>query len=179
MGRWYVYLQHLFQIFIHQGPANKLNLTLSEHNLLFFFALQLTCSKTMDEDSRGVFQHLMRSYAVWLPQQLRFSFGSSSNQVISHAEQPVLRGSGLGTVLTGFKISSKCPGQADCGGHYVFWGIKEEWKALLGFHSLTLLKLCADCANNFVVVQGLSPWPARWEQTWGGKENSTYAQGLL
>lgn len=32
----------------HQGPVNrnKLYLTLSEHNSLFFFALQLTCSKT-------------------------------------------------------------------------------------------------------------------------------------
>lgn len=38
---------------IHQGPANKFYLMLSAHNLLFFFALQL--SKTMDGDSRGVF----------------------------------------------------------------------------------------------------------------------------
>lgn len=52
---------------IHQDQTNKLYLTLSEHNLLFFFTLQFTCSKTADGDSRGVFQHLTRSYASWLP----------------------------------------------------------------------------------------------------------------
>lgn len=113
---------------IHQGSANKLYLTPSEHNLLFFFALQFTCSKTTDGDLKGVFQHLMRSYAVWLPWhdsssgfpldplQIKLS-AMQSNQWSEGQDKP------LGTVLTGFKmfpLSSKFPGQTDCSGHYVF-----------------------------------------------------------
>lgn len=156
---------------IHQGPANSLYLTLSEHNLLFFFALQFTCSKAMDGDLRGVFQHLMRSYAAWLPQHASSSgFPLDPLQVITHAEQPVVRGSRLtlrDCFSKIFPLSSKSPGQTDCGGHHVLWGIKEEWRPVLG---LSDLKSGADCENNFAMVHS---WPARWEQKWGRKENST------
>lgn len=53
---------------IHQGPVNKLYLMLSEHNSLFFFALQIICGKTTRWRLERCFSTplIMRSNAAWL-----------------------------------------------------------------------------------------------------------------
>jgi len=58
-----------------QGPVKKLYLTLSERNSLFFFALQVTCSKTTGWRLERCFSTplVMRSYAACLPRHVSSS----------------------------------------------------------------------------------------------------------
>lgn len=177
MERWYTYLQHLFQIFTRAQLTSCIWLYLS---ITCFSSLLCNSpvAKQRMETWKVFFNTLWEAMQLWLPWhdsssgfpldplQIKLS-AMQSNQWSEGQDKP------LGTVLTGFKmfpLSSKFPGQTDCSGHYVFWGIKEEWRPLLG---LSKFKSGADFANNFVMVQGPSSWPARWEWTWGGKEKST------
>lgn len=73
-------VKHISVTFVldsHQGTvnSNKLYLMLAEHNLLFFFALQLTCSETTGWRLERCFSTplITKSNAAWLPWHINSS----------------------------------------------------------------------------------------------------------